>query len=234
MTTMHQFLSEFRLVAHEAVNITPSVLAVHVTGSVARASANRLTSDIDVLIAVDDDCPHVELRALADILGRSALPIDAVVIRHTNLVQIAYPTTVEVLIKPIGPAVWPNAPKHDALLAIQDAAECGLWVCGSEQDYRIVPVPWNVLRRSIDYLLPFLGTQFKNPSLSLCRAAYSYRRHRLCSKMDAGTWALTEMEQKFHEMIVGDLSSYRTGSPYECSKELLGDLEREVRRIGNY
>jgi predicted nucleotidyltransferase len=226
-----EIISEFRLLAQEAVKLAPSVLAIYVIGSLARSTHNTPTSDVDVLVATEDACPCADLRRFADLLAESSLPIDAIVLRRSILRRVVFPTPVEVMIKPTGTVVWPDSPRRDAILAIQEATECGLWVCGSEPDYEIPSVPWDLLRRNINYLLPYLSTHFKNPSLSLCRAAYSYRNHRLCSKIEAGTWALSEMRPRFHEMIASDLSSYRTGSHYECPDDLLSGMEHDIEQI---
>jgi predicted nucleotidyltransferase len=217
-----------RSVACECAAAIDSVRAVFLIGSAARHAYNSHTSDVDLLLALGDDCSLTELKTVIEVLNASTLRIDATLIRNSGLRDIRHPTRVEALVKPNGNVIWPKEPKRDALLPIQDAAECGLWIGGSDPHYKITQVPWDLLRQSIDYVFPFLRTHFKNPSLSLARAAYTYHHRSMCSKSDAGTWALSEFDPKFHEMIANDLSSYRVGSRYSCPDEMLRKMESMI------
>ena len=215
-------------IAGDVATASESIQAIFLIGSVARGAHNSHTSDVDLLVVLDDNYSVVQLGKAIEVLKSSVHPVDATMIRDSILRNIQYPTWIEAQIKPRGNEVWPTEPKRDALLSIQDAAECGLWFGGYDRHYEIPKVPWDFLQQSINYIFPFLRTHFKNPSLSLARAAYTYKIRRMCSKIEAGTWALSEFEAKYHQMIANDFSSYRAGSRYSCPTDLLSEIEAVI------
>ena len=235
---MHKDLISHALaVAGEAATASEPIQAIFLIGSAARDAHNSSTSDVDLLIVINDDVTETRLRKAIDVLKSSALPIDATMIRDSAFTKASYPTKVEMQIKPDGNEIRPIDPKCDTLLSIQDAAECGIWLGGYDRNYKIPKVPWDLLKQSVDYVFPFLRTHFKNPSLSLSRAAYTYKNRRMCSKIEAGSWALSELDPRYHQMIADDLSSYRVGSRYTCPADLLTELETtisEATRKGSY
>lgn len=95
-------------------------------------------------------------------------------------------------------------------------------------------MPWDLLLKSIVYLFPHLRQRFKNPALSLTRVAFSIRFHRLCSKAEAGTWALSELGVESHDLFMADLESYASGTKPELSPNKLLQLEQEIAETAGF
>ena len=210
-----------------------TVLAAITVGSVARGASNATTSDVDVLVVIEDQASDKDTFKLAKTLDQVTFPLDALVIRHSSIQLNTFPTEVEFLVKPQG-VVWPERLREDTLLTRQDAAECGIWIAGSNSHYNVACVPWDLLLKSIAYIFPHLRQRFKNPALSLARAAFSIHLHRLCSKAEAGTWALSELGVEYHDLFMADLESYESGTKSELSPDKLLQLEQEIAETAGF
>ena len=127
---------------------------------------------------------------------------------------------------------------RDFLLQRQDVFECGIDLCGLPRKQIILPVPWPLLSKSIDYLFPYIRVRFKNPILMMCRAVYTFHFHHLCSKIQAGIWALNTFELRYHLLIEDDIQDYQNGTQSTFNKALLQEFEEycahqiDVQRTG--
>jgi hypothetical protein len=83
---------------------------------------------------------------------------------------------------------------------------------GPEPREIIRPVPWPLLKESLDFLFPHIVGKFKNPVLMLCRIAYAHANHSLCSKRQAGEWALETLGERWRPMIEAALAKYSQGT----------------------
>ncbi len=82
---------------------------------------------------------------------------------------------------------------------------------------------YNRITSDIDVLV-------KNPVLSLCRYVYTMRNKKLCSKIEAGDWALKNIDVRFHDIIRIDLENYINGKKrYSIDNKLLGELVEYCR-----
>jgi hypothetical protein len=76
----------------------------------------------------------------------------------------------------------------------------------------MLPVPWPLVAECLDFLFPYIITNFKNPVLMLCRIAYAHTHHSLCCKRRAGEWALETLGERWRPMIEAALALYSEGT----------------------
>jgi hypothetical protein len=112
-------------------------------------------------------------------------------------------------------------------LDLQDVWECGFTLSGSPVREVIPPVPKEMLRASLAWAFPHLAANFKNPELMLCRATYAFLEDRLCSKPEAGSWALGVFDARWRGVIEKALAEREKGGTQAIC--LPGELDRFQR-----
>ncbi len=185
----------------------------YVYGSVASGCQNPKTSDIDVILVAPcvDDPGFVE--ELEEVHQQVGLPIDATVVSPEQLRIETVPPPIGFLLKPMWESKAVHCPEGRWCFVVQsqEVLERGLRLFGPEPRDLFHPVPWPLMRRYIDYLLPFIVPRFKNSVLNLCRCAYNASLRKTCSKREAGEWALAEMPAEWHSLIDQALGEYARG-----------------------
>jgi hypothetical protein len=138
-----------------------------------------------------------------------------------------FPTPVVCLVKPITDyqIVRKAEGSRDFLLARQDAYEAGFVLAGLPSHDLIRPVPWPLLVASLDYLFPHILLHFKNPVLMLSRIVYAWTHHRLCSKRDAGEWAVAALGTQWAQLIETALVDYASALRTSMTSEVLRVFE---------
>jgi predicted nucleotidyltransferase len=189
------------------------LLGIYLYGSVARGCYHPAQSDVDVIAVVRDGWEEVEEPSLIETHNDSGLPIDAVVVTESQLQVDAFPTPVVLLVKPISGHTIVRAPdgSKDFLLQRQDTYEAGMALIGPDPKELIHPVPWPLLAESLNFLFPHIVPNFKNPVLMLSRIACAWETRRLCSKREAGEWAVESIGEPFIDMLKTALVEYADG-----------------------
>ena len=103
--------------------------------------------------------------------------------------------------------------RGDFLPQRQDVYEAGITLYGPAPQDIIRPVPWSLLVESLDFLFPYIVSHFKNSVLMLCRIAYTWAHREMCSKKQAGEWALEAFGDPWAPMIRTALDQYAAGQP---------------------
>jgi streptomycin 3"-adenylyltransferase len=102
----------------------------------------------------------------------------------------------------------PDFPMHR-----QHLYESGLKLVGCEPQKLFCPVPWEILKQSLQQEIPFIKEQFnKRPiyaMLNLCRVVRAFDTHTLSSKKEGGEWGLRYLPSKFHGIILTALKGYK-------------------------
>jgi len=204
-------LSEYAQRLAEALG--ENLLGVYVHGSLARGCFHESVSDVDVIAVLDGACDRVALSAVGSIHRGIAVPIDATFVTQAQLQSDAFPAPVEFVIKPDSDGTIAHLPEgsRDFPLDREDMYEAGVAVFGPPPRALAGRVPWGVLAGCLNHLLPEIIPRFRNPVLMLCRAAYAYARRQLCSKRDAGQWALEQFGERWRPMIEQALAEYAQG-----------------------
>ena len=186
------------------------LIGAYVYGSVASGCHNPGTSDIDVVIVGSCISDPGFIEVLERIHADVDLPIDAAVVSPEQLRVERIPTPVGLLIKPFsgGKVIHRPEGSWDFVVQSEEVYERGLRLLGPEPRHLFQPVPWPLIRRYIEYLLPFIVSRFKNPVLMLCRCACTSSLRTMCSKKEAGEWALAEMPAAWHSLIDTALGEY--------------------------
>lgn len=94
----------------------------------------------------------------------------------------------------------------------QHLHESGLRIIGYEPRKLFLPVPWKILKCSLQQELPYIKEQFeKRPIyavLNLCRIVRAYETYKLSSKRQGGEWGLQNFSAEFYEVIQTALEGY--------------------------
>ena len=191
------------------------LLGAYVYGSLARGCFHPATSDVDVLAVTDGPCPEPVIRAVLRIHAEAPCPVDAVFATRGQLDEQTFPAPIDFLIKP-GPAggvVRLPDGSRDFPLQRQDTHGKGVAVIGPPASEMIGPLPWQLVAEALEYLFPHVVPRFKNPALTLCRIAHAHAHHALCSKREAGRWALEAFPSQWHRLIREELACYAEGRP---------------------
>jgi len=203
--------------------------AVWVHGSLAHGCFNTRTSDVDLLVVIERQCAGETADGIARAAAAAETPIDAAFVTRRQLESDEYPAPVEFLLKRMGEVriVRPEDGSRDFLLQRQDALEAGAALFGPPPGEIIRPVPWHILRMSLDYLFGHIAERFKDPVLMFCRIAYAFANARLCSKKQAGEWALDEFGAAQSDLIKRSLAAY---SGHEGCSAVTDDEVRSFER----
>lgn len=186
---------------------------VYLYGSLARGCYHPFASDLDIIVITREVCAEAQHPAILRIHQDVGGPVDAVFLTEDQACADLFPTPVEFLVKLSGHKIVrvPEG-RSDFLLQRQDAYEAGIALVGPDPSEIIRPVPWPLLTECLDFLFPYIITNFKNPVLMLCRIAYAHTHHSLCCKRRAGEWALETFEERWKPVISAALAQYSEGS----------------------
>ena len=186
-----------------------SLVGVYLYGSLARGCYHAGPSDVDTIVVTRRDCAESDYPAILQVHEEAGVPVDAVFVTEEELSADVFPTPIGFLVKL--KIIHVPEGRGDFLLQRQEAYEAGVALVGPEPREIIRPVPWRLLRQSLDFLFPHIVANFKNPVLMLCRIAYAHAKHSLCSKKQAGEWALQAFEERWRPMISAALAEYAEG-----------------------
>lgn len=94
----------------------------------------------------------------------------------------------------------------------QHLYESGIKIIGCEPQNLFFPVPWEILKCSLQQEIPFIKEQFrKRPIyavLNLCRVVRAFETQKLSSKKQGGEWSLQYLPFRFHGIIQTALNGY--------------------------
>jgi streptomycin 3"-adenylyltransferase len=210
------------------------LVGAYVHGSVARGCANAETSDVDTILVLKSPCTDETAEEIVALHVQSDSPLDAVFVTQCQLRHDGVPTPVEFVIKPTGerkPLLRRSSHRY-FLLDRQDAHECSIALIGPPFQELAPRVPWSLVAGCLEDLLPHILPKFKNPALMLCRIAYAFAHRRLCSKRDAGQWAVGALGGRWRPLIQEALDGYAQGLRDDSgATEELRALEQRCREI---
>jgi len=169
------------------------------------------------------------IARIVEVAGEAELRLDATFVTLAQANADHVPTRIDFAIKPIGGAriVRPSRGLPDFLLQRQDAYECDAPLVGRSAREVLRPVPWAALAECLDALLPEILPRFKNPALMLCRWAFTFANRRVCSKREAGEWAVEAFGPAWRPLIQEALRRYGAGVPDDSGPdEVLREFER--------
>ena len=182
-------------------------------GSLARGCFNPKTSDVDVLVVTREPCSDQLVTAIRDLHSAAPFPLDLLSVTREQIALNVTPTPFDFAVMAAAPhrLVRGTEGKGDLLLIRQGVYDCDLTLAGEPTRNVIAPVPWPLLARSLEFLLPHILPRFKNPALMLCRVVYAFANRTLCSKQAAGEWALDALEPMWRPLIRASLDKYGAG-----------------------
>ena len=225
-------LSTYAAAVSEALG--KALVGIYVHGSLARGCYSAATSDVDVIVVMENPCPDASAEGLSAVHAQSGIPLDAAFVTQHQLSYERVPTPVEFVIKPSGPSK-PRLRRGSHgyfLLDRQDAYECSIALAGVPFRDLARPVPWPVLAGCLEDLLPHILPKFKSPALMLCRIAYAFVHRKFCSKHEAGRWALTGLDERWRPLIEQALNGYEQGLRDDSGPtDELRALEQQCRSI---
>ena len=114
------------------------------------------------------------------------------------------------------------------LLHRQDAHEAGIVIL-ENRPISLRPVPTPLVSHCVEYILPFIRTQFKNPALMFCRVLYWYDHLSLCSKVQAALATVDILPSSLRLLVQADLEGYTSGRQSLLDGELLLRLQEYVK-----
>ena len=185
------------------------LIGVYLYGSLARGCYHPASSDLDIIAVTRRACEESEYAAILQVYQDAGGQADAVFVTEEQLNADVFPTPIGFLVKL--KIIHVPEGRGDFLLQRQEAYEAGVALVGPEPREIIRPVPWPLLKESLDFLFPHIVGKFKNPVLMLCRIAYAHANHSLSSKKQAGEWALEAFEKQWRPMISVALAQYAEG-----------------------
>lgn len=200
--------------------------AVYLSGSLARNCHNPKTSDIDLLILSEQKIDSPRKETMLQLFNRTPSFSDVTSVTLEQINKNVFPTPVDFLIKMNSKIVELPEGSRDFLLQRQDIYEEGIDLFGILHEKTVEKVPWHLLRKCIHHIFPHIRTKFNNPVLMLCRSVFCYKKHHLCSKTEAGTWALQLFDSQFHSLIEEDLQNYENGIKSNFNTLRLGEFEQ--------
>ncbi|MEW6753752.1 MAG: aminoglycoside adenylyltransferase domain-containing protein [Candidatus Latescibacterota bacterium] len=202
-----------------------AVLAVWLAGSWARGCGVVGHSDLDLLLVLRGEVTPEQQAETAAHAADQCPGCDLTAVTEDQLRADVWPTPVHFLVKGGGTLVQQPEGSRDSLLLRQDVAEAGLRAYGHPHAGSARPVPWRLLQSGIDHVLPHLRSHFDHPALVLCRVAFACVHRRLCSKVQAGEWALRALPAALRGAVRADPQSYQRGTVAELDGHALAHLE---------
>jgi len=210
--------------------LLPAV-GVYLYGSLARGAYRPPASDVDILIVTSSSAPDEvipEVRAAQVAARANGARVDAIVATRDQVAGSTLPAALDVIFPP--DAEPQRSPENRGMmfpLDRQDVWECGVSLFGPPAREVVPPAPTEMLRASLAWVFPHLARHFKNPELMLCRAAHVFLQGRLCSKPEAGRWAIATLDARWHGIIEAALASREQGQTQQvCSPKELEGFQR--------
>ena len=203
---------------------------VYLHGSLAMGCFNPAGSDLDLMVITDLPMSLEQKRAIVEALlrrSRSPAPIEISFLSAADLTPWHYPTPFDLhyseswreryeqALTGEGWQHWNDSRQTDVDLAahITITRARGICLLGRPIAQALPSVP------AQDYIASIWGDFLwararaaENPPyfiLNACRIAAYLLDNRLCSKEEAGAWALKALPEDFHLLISQALSSYR-------------------------
>ena len=212
------------------------VVGIYLYGSSARGAHRPPASDVDLLVVSRSGCPDdrvpglVRAQAAARVSGAR---VDALFATLAQVAADELPATLDLVLPP--DAEPQRSPRNRGMmfpLDRQDAWECGVALFGPPVREVVPPVSREVLQASLAWVFPHLAGNFKNPELMLCRATCGFLEGRLCSKPEAGRWALKVLGARWRGLIKKTIVERESGGTQAvCSAEELGDFQRACAEL---
>ena len=210
--------------------IGDDLLGIYLYGSLARGCHHPVTSDVDIIAVIKGSGVEPDKQAILQVHRNAGVSMDVVFVdeRQVNMDVLAVPVCFLVKVKSMDDCTIVDVPegRRDFLLQRQDTYEAGIALLGPTPQDLISPVPWPLLSESLDFLFPYIVTHFKNSVLMLCRIAYAWTHHKLCSKKQAGEWAGEEFGEHWEPVIKAALAEYAGGEGTGISKTTLHEFEQ--------
>lgn len=185
--------------------------AVYLSGSLARNCYDPKTSDIDLLILSEQKIDRARKKTMLQLFNKTPSFFDVTSVTLEQVKKNIFPAPVDFLIKMNSKIVELPEGSKDFLLERQDIYEAGIDLFGISHKKTVEKVLWHLVVKCIHYIFPHIRTEFNNPVLMLCRSVFCYKERHLCSKIEAGTWALQLFDSQFHSLIEEDLQNYKNG-----------------------
>lgn len=207
MAAIMQKLSNYVTQLQRCLN--NDLLGVYLYSSLARGCHNPATSDADIIVVLRDGFTQPDMDLLYQIGQEVGVPIDALFVTESKLNDDVCSTPIAFLAPP--GCIEQSHKGSIFLLDRQDAYEAGIALIGPSPKDLIRPVPWEALTSSLDFLFPYIVPHFKNGVLMLCRITYTWTFHKMCSKREAGEWALTALSEEWRQTIETALAEYADG-----------------------
>lgn len=189
------------------------LLGCYLFGSLARGCYSAATSDVDILTVIAERPAEAAIAEVLQTHRALGIPIDAVFVAKAQLHADIFPATVAFLVKSLagGPEFHTKEEDRDFLLQRQDVYEAGIALAGPPPRELLRPVPWLLLAESLEFLFPYIVTHFKNSPLMLCRICYAHTHRTLCSKRQAGEWAVAAFDACWKPLLATALNEYAQG-----------------------
>ncbi|MEM9674070.1 MAG: aminoglycoside adenylyltransferase domain-containing protein [Bacteroidota bacterium] len=199
--------------------LSDKLLGLYLYGSLAYGCFNSETSDIDFVVVLSEPLTSEEEQKIAQLHERLGHDPE-----YGKRIEGTYMTEEQVKTDDYPPdflfyvegkefvKAKEGQGEQDFPMHRQHLHESGLKIIGYEPQKLFLPVPWEILRRSLQQEMPFIKEQFeKRPIyavLNLCRVVRAYETHKLSSKKQGGEWGLQNFPTEFHEMIQTALKEY--------------------------
>ena len=192
-----------------------NLVGIYLYGSLARGCFHPGTSDVDVVVVTEGPCSEAMISRIAKAHEEAGVPVDATFVTRSQVGVDETPTPVEFVVKPEGEQRVVRLPggHGDFLLQRQDVYDCDAAIVGEPAREVVRPVPWAALARCLDYLFPHIVPRFKSPVLMLSRIAYAFANRKLCSKREAGEWAMGALGAEWRPLVAEALEKYAAGVP---------------------
>jgi hypothetical protein len=202
-----------------------NLMSVFLGGSIARGCGNLKTSDVDLLLVMNHPTPESAKKNLLGLVRQQRLCYDITAATLDQIGDDVFPTPTDFLIKMNRNIVHQPGGSKDFLLQRQDLVEAGWDLYGKAHREYLKPVPWHLLRRCIEHIFCNILDRFKNPALMFCRVAFTLKKHRLCSKVEAGRWGTETLDPHFRPLIQTDLDAYLNGRRANLARRSLQEFE---------
>lgn len=199
--------------------LTDKLLGLYLYGSLAYGCFNPEMSDIDFIVVLSDQLTSKEelnMSQLHQSLGSDpeyGKRIEGTYLTEEQVKTDDYPPDFlfyvagKEFVKTKAGQGEQDFPMHR-----QHLYESGIKIIGYEPKKLFLPVPWEILKRSLQQEMPFIKEQFeKRPIyavLNLCRVVRANQTHKLSSKKQGGEWGLQYFPAEFHEVIQTALEGY--------------------------
>jgi predicted nucleotidyltransferase len=232
-----------------------NLTGVYLHGSLAMGCFNPARSDLDMLVVTEQPMSLEQKRALVEALlrlSRHPAPIEISFLSAADLTPWRYPTPFDLhysegwreryeqALAVAGWQHWNDSRQTDADLAahITITRARGICLLGQPIAQALPSVPRQDYIASIwDDFLWARARAGDNPPyfiLNTCRVAAYLLAGRLCSKEEAGAWALNGLPEDFHSLISQALSIYRgkESRPFdaEALEQFGASLQKHMER----